>query len=436
MAYLAERDALTGLYNRHRFEQEIQHMLVDCERNNSQGALLFFDLDEFKVVNDSFGHRAGDALLIRVASEIGTLVRRNEVLTRLGGDEFALLVPNANEDTVIQLAERVVRAVAAIPFRFEGQNLRLTTSVGIALYPSQAADSDELVAHADMAMYQAKQAGKNTWRVYRPDLDKSRFMVEHLTWNDRITYALENNLLQLHFQGIYHAQSGELAHLEALVRMVDEQHPDQLIMPGRFIPLAEKSGKILDIDRWVLAESIRLLRERPDMPDLAVNISGRSFDDPRLPQYIDDLLRDNGVAPARLQVELTETSAVSDLADAQRFIESLRTTGCGVCLDDFGSGFSSFAYLKHLQVDTLKIDGLFVRNLPTDRDNQVFVKAIADVARGMGKRTVAEFVEDARTLTMLREIGVDMVQGYHLDKPQRDHPGLTAKVRRVDRGTV
>ena len=436
LVYLAERDALTGLYNRHRFEQEIQHMLVDCERNNSQGALLFFDLDEFKVVNDSFGHRAGDALLIRVASEISALVRRNEVLTRLGGDEFALLVPNAQEDTVIQLAERVVRAVAAIPFRFEGQSLRLTASVGIALYPSQAADSDELVAHADIAMYQAKQAGKNTWRVYRPDLDKSRFMVEHLTWNDRITYALENNLLQLHFQGIYHAQSGELAHLEALVRMVDEQNPDQLIMPGRFIPMAEKSGKILDIDRWVLAESVRLLRERPDMPDLAINISGRSFDDPRLPQYIDDLLRDNGVAPARLQVELTETSAVSDLADAQRFIESLRTTGCGVCLDDFGSGFSSFAYLKHLQVDTLKIDGLFVRNLPTDRDNQVFVKAIADVARGMGKRTIAEFVEDARTLAMLREIGVDMVQGYHLDKPQRDHPGLTAQAGRVIRGTV
>ncbi|HEY9097974.1 MAG TPA: EAL domain-containing protein [Thiobacillus sp.] len=436
LAYLAERDALTGLYNRHRFQLEIQHMLDDCERNGSQGALLFFDLDEFKVVNDSFGHRAGDALLIRVASEVGTLVRRNEIFTRLGGDEFALLVPNAKEEEVIQLAERVVRAVAAIPFRFEGQNLRLTTSVGIALYPSQAADSDELVAHADMAMYQAKQAGKNTWRVYSPDLDKTRFMIEHLTWNDRITHALENNLLQLHFQGIYHAQSGELAHLEALVRMVDEQHPEQLIMPGRFIPMAEKSGKILDIDRWVLAQAVRLLSERPNMPDLAVNISGRSFDDPRLPQYIDDLLRNNGVAPARLLVELTETSAVSDLADAQRFIEALCVTGCGVALDDFGSGFSSFAYLKHLQVDTLKIDGLFVRNLPVDRDNQVFVKAIADVARGMGKRTIAEFVEDARTLEMLREFGVDMVQGYHLDKPQRDHPGLIAKVKRIDRGGV
>ncbi|MFP5486631.1 MAG: EAL domain-containing protein, partial [Gammaproteobacteria bacterium] len=208
---------------------------------------------------------------------------------------------------------------AAIPFRFEGQNLRLTSSLGIALYPSQAVDADELVVHADTAMYQAKQAGKNTWRVYRPELDKTRFMVEHLTWNDRITHALENNLLQLHFQGVYDVRSGALVHLEALVRMVDEQHPEQLIMPGRFIPMAEKSGKILDIDRWVLAEAIRLLGERPGMPDLAVNISGRSFDDPRLPQYIEDCLRDHGVAPQRLQVELTETSAVGDLADAQRF---------------------------------------------------------------------------------------------------------------------
>ena len=426
LAYLAERDALTGLYNRHRFQQEIQRMLADCERSGTQGALMFFDLDEFKVINDTFGHRAGDALLIRVASEVGTLVRRNEVLTRLGGDEFALLVPNVNEDEAVRLAERVVRAVAAIPFRFEGQNLRLTSSLGIALYPGQAVDADELVVHADTAMYQAKQAGKNTWRVYRPELDKTRLMVEHLTWNDRITHALENNLLQLHFQGIYDIRSGALVHLEALVRMVDEQHPGQLIMPGRFIPMAEKSGKILDIDRWVLAEAIRLLGERPGMPGLAVNISGRSFDDPHLPQYIEACLREHGVAPQRLQVELTETSAVSDLADAQRFIEALRSAGCGVCLDDFGSGFSSFAYLKHLQVETVKIDGLFVRNLPTDHDSQVFVKAIADVARGLGKRTIAEFVEDARTLAMLREFGVDMAQGYHLDKPEQAHPGLAA----------
>ena len=424
LAYLAERDSLTGLYNRHRFQQELARMISDCDRGHHLGALLFFDLDEFKVINDNFGHRAGDAVLIRVASEVGALVRRNEVFARLGGDEFALLLPNAREGEVIQLAERIVRAVGAIPFRFEGQNLRLTSSLGIALYPHHAADADALIAHADAAMYQAKQAGKNTWRVYRADLDAARAMVSHLTWNDRINHALEMGLLRLHYQGVYHTRDGALSHLEALVRMVDEEHPDTLIMPGRFIPVAEKSGKILDIDRWVLAEGIRTLAARPHMPPLAVNISGRSFDDPHLPQYIAELLRSHGVAPRRLMIELTETSAVTDLADAQRFIEALRTTGCGICLDDFGSGFSSFAYLKHLPVDTVKIDGMFIRNLPADRDNHVFVKAIADVAKGMGRTTVAEFVEDAKTLELLRGFGVDLVQGYHLDMPRADHPGL------------
>lgn len=424
LVYLAERDALTGLYNRHRFQHELLRMLSDVSRRGGQGALLFFDLDEFKVINDNFGHRAGDTLLIRVASEISALARRNEVLARLGGDEFALLVPNASQEEVIKLAERVVRAVAAIPFRFEGQNLRLTSSLGIALYPTHATDMDELVAHADAAMYQAKHAGKNTWRIYNADHGNTQTMVERLTWNDRITQALERDLLQLHFQGVYHAATGELAHMEALVRMTDAHDPEQVIMPWHFIPFAERSGKILDIDRWVLAEAIGLLGRNPQLPDLAVNISGRSFDDPTLPQYIEQLLHQHGVTPRRLQVELTETSAVSDLADAQRFIEALRINGCGVTLDDFGSGFSSFAYLKQLAVDTVKIDGLFVRNLPTDRDNQVFVKAIADVARGLGKRTVAEFVEDAPTLALLCEFGVDLVQGYHLDKPQRHHPRL------------
>lgn len=424
LVYLAERDSLTGLFNRHRFQQEMGRMVDECERSGALGALLFFDLDEFKVINDNFGHRAGDALLIRVASEVSALIRRNEILARLGGDEFAVLVTNTQEDEVAQLAERIVRAVGQIPFRFEGQNLRLTASLGIALYPTHATELDTLIAHADAAMYQAKQAGKNAWRLYRADLDTARNMAASLGWNQRIANALEKGLLRLHFQGIYRAQSNKLSHLEALVRMVDEENPDELIMPGRFIPIAEKSGKILNIDRWVLAESVYLLKARPDMLPLAVNISGRSFDDPSLPQYIGDLLREAQVEPKRLIVELTETSAVSDLADAQRFIEALRVTGCGICLDDFGSGFASFAYLKHLAVDTVKIDGLFIRNLPHDHDNQVFVKAIVDVARGMGKQTVAEFVEDKPTLEMLKEFGVDMVQGYHLDKPRADHPAL------------
>ena len=424
LLYLAERDSLTGLYNRHRFQEELARMLVDADRREVQGALLFFDLDEFKYVNDTFGHRAGDAMLIRVAGEVSTLIRRNEILSRLGGDEFALLVPDAGAEAAAMLAERIVRAISQIPFRFEGQNIRLTASLGIALYPAHADNAEELIAHADAAMYQAKEAGKNAWRSYRSDLDASREMLTRLSWNERIGNALEHNFLQLHFQGVFGAADGVLSHLEVLVRMRDEKDPERLIMPGHFIPHAEKTGKILEIDRWVIAATVRILAKSSDLPALAVNISGRSFDDPMLPQFIAEELRRQGVEPYRLLVELTETSAVSDLHDAQRFIEALRQTGCRICLDDFGTGFSSFAYLKHLKADILKIDGLFIRDLPNDHDNQVFVKSIVDVARGMRKITVAEFVEDAETLQMLKHFGVDLVQGYYLDMPHAGHSAL------------
>ncbi len=426
LIYMAERDSLTGLYNRHRFQEELDRLLAKAGRSKARGALLFFDLDEFKYINDTFGHRAGDSMLIRVAGEVGALVRRNEILARLGGDEFAVLVPEGMESEAVQLAERIIRSIAQIPFRFEQQNLRLTTSLGIAYFPEHGTNTEELVAHADAAMYQAKEAGKNAWRVYRAERDSSREMLGRLSWQERIRNALEHGLLRLNFQGVYRAGNGELSHLEVLVRMVDETDPAHLIMPGHFIAFAEKSGTIRDIDRWVIGECIRLLARAPGLPPLAVNISGRSFDDPTLPQYIADTLATHGVAPSRLLVELTETSAVTDLHDAQRFIEALRSTGCTVCLDDFGTGFSSFAYLKHLRADVLKIDGLFIRDLPNDRDNQVFVKSIVDVARGMNKFTIAEFVEDAETLEMLRRFGVDMVQGYHLDMPRDPHPAITS----------
>ena len=424
LVYLAERDALTGLYNRHRFQQELARTMLDSDRHQTQCAVMFFDLDEFKTINDSYGHRAGDALLIRVASEISTLVRRNEVLARLGGDEFAILLPSAQGNEAEVLADRVVRAIAQIPFRFEGQNLRLTTSLGIAYYPGHAADADDLVARADIAMYQAKDAGKNTWRVFRADTEADTEMRTRLSWGERISNALDKGLFQLHFQGVYRAEDGTLSHLEALIRMTDERNPGQLIMPGHFIQLAEKSGRILDIDRWVIHETLRRLAENPAIPSIALNLSGRSLSEPGLPQYIGDELRQAGVNPSRLIVEITETAAVADLHDAQRMIEALRQLGCGVCLDDFGVGFASFAYLKHLHVDTIKIDGIFIRDLPSDPDNQVFVQAMVSVALGLGKSVVAEYVEDGPTLALLRQFGVDLVQGYFLDRPILDHPAL------------
>ncbi len=419
LIYLAERDAMTGLYNRHRFNEELGSMMAIAQRGGTRLALLYFDLDEFKYVNDTFGHRAGDAMLIRVAGEIAGLARRNEILSRLGGDEFALLVPDASDSVLRVLAERIVRSIALIKFQFEGQSVRLTTSLGIAVFPDHARTVEELVTHADAAMYQAKDAGKNAWRTYRQDLDDSRAMVTRLSWNDRIAHALEHDLLRLNFQGIFNTADNSLEHYEVLVRMQDPDDPALLLTPGQFIPYAEKSGKILDIDRWVIRKSVELLADA-DTPALAINISGRSFDEPTLPQYIADQLKRCAVAPRRLLVELTETSAVSDLHDARRFIEALRATGCRICLDDFGTGFSSFAYLKHLDADAVKIDGLFIRDLPNDFDNQIFVKAIVAVAHGMRKHTIAECVEDEQTLDMLRSFGVDAVQGFHLERPHPD----------------
>lgn len=419
---LAQHDPLTSLYNRRRFEDELARFFHAAERIPSQAALLFFDLDEFKYINDTFGHRAGDSVLNRMAVEIRTLVRSGETLFRLGGDEFAVLMPHASLDDAQHLAERIVARISQTPLRLHEHTVRLTTSLGIAHFPTHADNAEDLVAHADAAMYQAKHTGKNRWNVYRPDRDSSREMATRLAWNDRIARALEHDLLRLHFQGVHHAADGRLAHLEALIRMEDEANPGQLIMPAQFIEPAEKSGKILRIDRWVIGRSIELLAGHPNLPAIAVNISGRSFDDPELPAWIGGQLRQRQVAPRRLLVELTETSAVSDMGDAARFIAALRDTGCPICLDDFGTGFSSFAYLKNLQADVLKIDGMFIRDLPSERDNQVFVRAIIEVAHGMGKLTVAEFVEDEATLQMLRALGVDMVQGYHLDRPRADHP--------------
>ena len=431
LIYLAERDALTGLFNRHRFQEELERSLAEASRRGYQLGLLTFDLDGFKPVNDNYGHQAGDTVLIRVASEIGSIVRRNEVFCRLGGDEFAILAVDIQERELTGLAERVVNTIGQIPFVFSGNTARVTTSMGIAIYPRHAANVMELMAHCDSAMYRAKASGKNTWSVYQGEAEASTEQELRLSMNERINHALENGLLRLEYQGVFHIQSGELAHQEALLRMVDRDGSARRIMPDAFIPSAERSGKILEIDRWVITQAIeRLTRDEQAVP-VAINISGRSFDAPELPQFIADELTRRGVDPGRLYIELTETSAVSDLVDAQRFIEALRKTGCHVCMDDFGVGFSSFAYLKHLKVDVLKIDGLFIRNLAHDHDNQVFVKAIVDVARGLDKLTIAESVEDAATLEMLKRMGVDMVQGYYLERPHEG--GLEGERRAAQR---
>lgn len=424
LVYLAEHDPLTGLANRHRFQEHLERMMKTSDRLEQRFALLYFDLDDFKHINDNFGHRAGDTVLVRTAGEISALVRGGDLLARLGGDEFAILTSLGRGDLPRELAERIVHAVSSIPLRFRGSNYRLTVSVGIAVFPDHGTDPETLVAHADVAMYQAKKQGKNTWAVYDVTQDQAKADLQRLSWGRRVAMALEQDLLELHYQGVYRVGDRGLSHLETLVRMRDPKDPERLLMPGQFIPVAEKTGQILDIDRWVLRQSIRTLAQHQRLRGLAVNLSARSLDDTGLPHYIRDLLLEHGVAAERLLIELTETAAVSEMQDAQNFIEALQRTGCRVCLDDFGSGFATFAYLKYLAVDILKIDGMFVRDLPNNRDNQAFVKAMIDVAAGLQKTIIAECVEDEATLQMLDEMGVSHAQGFYLDRPGPDHEGL------------
>ncbi|PPD32334.1 MAG: hypothetical protein CTY18_10990 [Methylomonas sp.] len=417
LLYVAEHDPLTGLYNRHRFQKQLDYMLKSAMRNNGRFALLYFDLDEFKYINDNFGHSAGDTVLLRTASEISALVRDVEMFARLGGDEFAILVSLKDGQNLSALPVRIIETIASVPFRLRGSNLRLTASVGVALYPDHAIDAEDLVAHADAAMYHAKRLGKNTWSLYSPEADQSGSMVERMSWSRRIGLALEQNLLELYFQGIYRTDGGGLSHLEVLARIHDPADRSRLIMPGLFIPFAEKTGQIIEIDHRILELSMALLARYPTLPPLAVNISGRSFDDHTLPDFIKNRLMHYRIEPKRLIIELTETEAVSDLGDAQRFIEAISQAGCRVCLDDFGSGFSTFTYLKYLNVDILKIDGLFVRDLKNNRENQLFVQAMATIAQGLHKLIIAEYVENGETLELLQKFGVDFAQGFYLDHP-------------------
>ncbi len=419
--YLAEHDHLTGLYNRHRFQQRLAFMTDSCRRCGGKFALLYFDLDEFKYINDTFGHSTGDSVLLRTASEVSALVRGVEMFSRLGGDEFAILTTLGLDDDLSALPKRIISAISSTPFRFRGTNVRLTASLGVAVYPEHGSNVEDLVAHADTAMYQAKKQGKNCWAIYNPDRNDSELMVERMSWSRRIGLALEQDLLELHFQGIYTTGSRQLSHLEVLVRMRDPADSNRLIMPGAFIPFAEKTAQIVEIDRRILSKSIALLAQYPKLPALAVNISGRSFDEPSLPGYIREQLSANSVEPSRLIIELTETETVSDIQDAQQFIESIHQAGCRICLDDFGSGFSTFTYLKYLDVEILKIDGMFVSDLANNHTNQVFVKAMTEIAQGLGKSVVAEFVENAETLSLLDNFGVQFVQGYYLDKPTDRH---------------
>ena len=416
---LANYDPLTGLINRRRLNEEFELQLARSRRLRGPGALLFLDLDQFKDVNDSLGHRAGDELLAHVAEIMKEGLRDTDILGRLGGDEFAVLMPDADRVEAEREAGRILQAVErdAVPAR--GQPIHITASIGITLYPEHSESAEELLTFADVAMYHAKQNGGNRFTLYRPEEDWQAGAVSRRSWEHRIREALEKDLFVLHYQPILDLQRNEVSQYELLLRMMAPN--GRPVQPALFLDVAERFGLIRQIDRWVVRQAIRTMAElRRNGEDLCleVNLSGRSFGDPELLGLIQQEIQDTGVDPGRLILEITETAAVADVKQARQFIDTLKKMGCRFALDDFGVGFSSLFNLKHLPVDYLKIDGSFIRTLAKDPVDRHLVRAMVELAAGLHMRTVAEFVADAETLRLLRELGVDYAQGYHIGRPR------------------
>jgi|SRR5580693_1001909 diguanylate cyclase (GGDEF)-like protein/PAS domain S-box-containing protein len=422
---LTHHDPLTGLINRRRFEQELRLQLTRARRYKVQGALLWCDIDRFKDINDTLGHRAGDELLVRVAASLRHQVGDAYILARLGGDEFAILMPQAGHEEAQELATRLLAGVQSNPVVLGGRPIRPTASIGIVLFPQHGTGSEELLSHADLAMYQAKGGGGNRHALYSSERDWQAKISSELGHAERVREALENDDFLIYLQPIRPIAPGlELEHrevprFELLLRL--RTHDGTVLSPDEFLGIAERRGILSQVDRWVVGRAIALIgRERRTgrRLQLDVNLSGGAFTDPGLLPWIQAELTAAGVEPGCLALEITETAAVTDLDQARTFIETLKSVGCQFAIDDFGVGFSSFYYLKHLPLDLLKIDGSFIQNLTRDAVNQHLVRAIVEMARGLGVRTVAEYVGDEETLKWLRRHGVDYAQGYGIGRPR------------------
>jgi diguanylate cyclase (GGDEF)-like protein/PAS domain S-box-containing protein len=420
--HLADHDALTDLFNRRRFEAELRRQLAYAARYGESGALIVLDLDSFKYANDSFGHQAGDRLIRGVADRLRARLRETDVLARLGGDEFAVLLPRADRAAAAQVAEGLLQAIGEAPLVLDqstGQAIHMTASLGVALFGRTDLGHDDLLALADVAMYRAKEAGRNGYAIADADDGHQAALAERVDLMQRLRAALAAGRgFELHAQPIIELASGRATHQELLLRLRGDD--DELIAPGTFIPVAEAFGLMGAIDRWVVRAAIGIAaRQQAAGEDvrLEVNLSASSLADPGFPEAVEQELVARSVEPARLIFEVTETAAISNFRQARAFIERLRDLGCAFALDDFGAGYGSFRYLKHLPFDLLKIDGDFIRDLPRSPRDQLIVRALVQAAQGLGKRTVAEFVSDEETVALLRSWGVDYGQGFHLAEP-------------------
>lgn len=420
LQHMADHDPLTGLLNRRSFERELNQHIARVQRYGAEGAALVLDIDRFKHINDTLGHNVGDELIVKVAQTLRTRLRDSDVLARLGGDEFAVLLPRGGVAEAEKVAESILTAVRSQSVvTAAGRRRPITASVGIA--PFSEADrlsAEDLLVNADLAMYDAKEAGRDRAATYDSHERGTSRMKARITWAERIREALEEDRFTLYAQPIVELSSGEVRQHELLLRMLDEQ--GEVIPPAAFIGVAERFDLMQDIDRWVVARGIRMMGEQLRAGReviFEINISGSSTGDPELLTIIEHELHANGVNPVNLVLEVTETTAVANIPRAQQFAARLAELGCRFALDDFGAGFGSFYYLKHLPFDLLKIDGEFVRSCTTSQTDQLLIRAAVDIARGLGKKTIAEYVGDDETVELLRELGVDYAQGFHIGEP-------------------
>jgi len=414
--HLAYHDELTGLANRALFSRLLQQSLLEARRYSRPLAIMFVDLDRFKNINDTLGHGAGDELLKEMAARLKATLRASDAVARLGGDEFVILLPGvADMDGLAAAAQKILAAVGR-SYAAEGQEFRVTASIGISMFPVDGIDEPTLMKHADIAMYQAKEEGKNTFAFYADELNKHS--VERLAFESSLRRALEENQFEVHYQPKVDCQSGQMTGVEALLRW---RHPDLgMVPPSQFIPIAEETGLIVALGKWVLETACRqqVAWCRSGLPTLrmAVNLSARQFGDESLLKDVSHVLSSTGIDPAQLEIEITESMLMRNVKRATEVLQAFKALGIRLSVDDFGTGYSSLSNLKRFPVDTIKVDRSFIRDLPSDEEDKAIANAIIAMGRTLGLTVVAEGVETHAQMAFLRDGGCDEIQGFYYSK--------------------
>lgn len=419
LSYLANHDPLTGLYNRRRFEEELDRTITLSKRIHTSNALLWFDIDRFKEINDSYGHQFGDKILIHLTTLLQKRLRKTDIISRLGGDEFAVILSNTNKETLPAIINELLKIVEQENINIEGHSLRITVSMGVVIFPEQGDKKENLLTFADMALYQAKEAGRNRYVIYSPEKGWQAPIESRVVWARRIREALEKDHFLLYAQPIINLENDKISFYEMLLRMKAET--GEIIPPSVYLEIAERYGFMQEINYWVVVHTIKFLaQQQKENKHLVItcNLSGKVLADTKFLIILKEELKKNNITPKSLVFEITENSIVSNFAEAKDFIMECKKLGCLFALDDFGVGLSSFAHLKFLPVDFIKIDGSFIRNLAVDKLNQRFIKAIVDIAQPLGKETIAEYVEEKETVKILKRLGVNYGQGFYFSKPK------------------